>query len=307
MRPFSIVHSIIYDEQKARAIGVRVIDTNTLETTEFFARVIFVNASTINTSLVLLNSKSKRFPNGLGNDSGELGHNLMDHNYRVKGYGSHDGFRSRYHKGRRPTGVLIPKFRNVGNDRREDFVRGYTLTAGASRNRGNFGPDTPPIGAGYKKALSEPGSWGAWMGSMAEMLPHHDNRITLSAAETDRWGMPLVEIEAIHRENEEAMVKDMLVTMEETMAVSGFRNIQVRDTQEPIGLGIHEMGTARMGRDPKTSVLNAHNAMHDVPNVYVTDGAAMTSSSWQNPSITYMALTARAVDHAVQQFNQHNI
>jgi choline dehydrogenase-like flavoprotein len=145
------------------------------------------------------------------------------------------------------------------------------------------------------------------MGSMAEMLPHHDNRITLSPIETDRWDMPLVEIEAIHRENEEAMVEDMLITMEESMAVSGFRNIRVRDSKEPIGLGIHEMGTARMGRDPRTSVLNAHNAMHAVPNVYVSDGACMTSSSWQNPSLTYMALTARAVDHAVQQFNQHNI
>lgn len=307
MRPFSVVHSIIYDEKKERATGVRVIDTNTLKTTEFHARVIFVNAATVNTSLVLLNSTSNRFPNGLGNDSGELGHNLMDHNYRVKGYGVHDGFRDRYQKGRRPTGVLIPRFRNVGNDRREDFVRGYTLTGGASRGRGNVGPDTPPIGAGFKQALSEPGSWGAWMGSMAEMLPHHDNRITLSPIETDRWDMPLVEIEAIHRENEEAMVEDMLITMEESMAVSGFRNIRVRDSTEPIGLGIHEMGTARMGRDPRTSVLNAHNAMHAVPNVYVSDGACMTSSSWQNPSLTYMALTARAVDHAVQQFNQHNI
>lgn len=307
MRPFSVVHSIIYDEKKARATGVRVIDTNTLETTEFFARVIFVNASTINTSLVLLNSTSNRFPHGLGNDSGELGHNLMDHNYRVKGSASHDGLQDRYYRGRRPNAVLIPKFRNVGENHRDDFLRGYTLTAGTSRGRGKFGPDTPPIGAGFKQALSQPGAWNAWMGTMAEMLPHHDNRITLSPTETDRWGMPLVEIEALHRENEEAMVKDMLVTMEETLAVSGFRDIRVHDTKEPIGLGIHEMGTARMGRDPRTSVLNAHNAMHAVPNVYVSDGACMTSSSWQNPSLTYMALTARAVDHAVGQFNRHEI
>lgn len=307
MRPFSVVHSIIYDEAKGRATGVRVIDTNTLETTEFYARVIFVNASTINTTLVLLNSKSDRFPNGLGNDSGELGHNLMDHNYRVKGRAAHDGFQDRYHRGRRPTGLLIPKFRNVGENRRDDFLRGYTLTAGAHRGRGKFGPDTPPIGAGFKQALSVPGSWGLWMGSMAEMLPHHDNRITLSPTETDRWGMPLLEIEAIHRENEEAMVQDMVHTMEEMMTVSGFRDIKVQDTKEPIGLGIHEMGTVRMGRDSKTSVLNAHNAMHAVPNVYVSDGACMTSSSWQNPSLTYMALTARAVDHAVTQFNQHQI
>ncbi|MBT5902423.1 MAG: GMC family oxidoreductase [Opitutaceae bacterium] len=307
MRPFSVVHSIIYDETQQKAVGVRVIDTNTLETTEFFARVIFVNAATINSTLLLLNSTSERFPQGLGNDSAQLGRNLMDHNYRVKGYASHDGFKDRYYSGRRPTGVLIPKFRNVGTDKQENFLRGYAFSAGGMRNRGNIGPDTPPIGAGFKKALSEPGSWGMWLGSMAEMLPHPENRITLSATQTDRWGMPQVEINAVHRENEEAMVKDMLVTAEEMFHAGGFRNINVRDSKEPIGLGIHEMGTARMGRNPRTSVLNAHNAIHAVPNVYVTDGACMTSSSWQNPSITYMALTARAVDHAVQQFNRHEI
>ena len=307
MRPFSVVHSIIYDADKKRATGVRVIDTNTLETTEFFARVIFVNGSTINTTLVLQNSKSDRFPTGLGNDSGELGHNLMDHNYRVKLTAAHDGFRDRYYYGRRPTGTLIPRFRNFRSDKRPDFVRGYAFSVFAGRGQGNFTPETQPLGAGFKQALSEPGSWNLWMGSMAEHLPHHDNQITLSETQTDRWGMPLVEIECIHRENEENMVKDMLVTSSEIATASGFRNVRPWDSAETPGLGIHEMGTARMGRDPRTSVLNAHNAMHAVPNVYVSDGACMTSSAWQNPSITYMALTARAAAHAVDELNRQNI
>lgn len=307
MRPHSLVHSLIYDNDKGRATGVRVIDTHTMEMIEFYARIIFVNGSTINTTALLLNSKSDRFPDGFGNDSGELGHNLMDHNYRVKLQASHDGFRDRYFYGRRPTGTLIPRFRNFGNDRQTEFIRGYAFSVFAGRGHGNIGPDTPPIGAGFKQALSEPGGWHLWMNCMAEHLPYHDNQMTLSSTETDAWGLPLIEIACEHRENELAMIKDMLVTSAEMATAAGFKNVRPWDSMEAPGLGIHEMGTARMGRDPQTSVLNGFNQMHASPNVFVTDGACMTSTSWQNPSVTYMALTARAADHAVNELNRHNL
>lgn len=307
LRPHSVVHSIIYDETKERATGVRVIDALTKEVTEFFAKIIFVNASTINTALLLLNSKSARFPNGLGNDSDQLGRNLMDHNYRVKLQARHDGFKDKFYYGRRPTGALLPRFRNLGEDKQADFVRGYSFSVFGSRGQGNVGPDDPPIGAVFKEKSAQLGSWGLWMNCMAEHLPYFDNRVTLSPDKTDAWGMPLLVIDCTHRENELAMIKDMLVTAQEMATASGFRNIRAWDAKEAPGLGIHEMGTARMGRDPKTSVLNAHNQMHAVKNVFVTDGACMTSSGWQNPSLTYMALTARATDYAVSEMKKLNI
>src|SRR5690606_1756598 len=273
LRPDSVVHSIIYDDNKERATGVRVIDAHTKETTEFFAKIIFVNASTINTSLVLLNSTSKRFPNGLGNDSGQLGHNLMDHNYRVKVTGYHEGFQDKYYYGRRPTGGLLPRFRNLGNDRQADFVRGYAFAVFGSRGRGNHDENTPPIGPIFKKKSTEPGPWNLWMNCMAEHLPHHDNKITLSKTKTDAWGLPIMIIDCEHKENELAMLKDILMTAGEMAEASGFKNVRAWDSQEAIGLGIHEMGTARMGRDPKTSVLNGHNQMHAVKNVFVSDGS----------------------------------
>lgn len=307
LRPDSVVHSIIYDEQKGRATGVRVIDAHTKEMTEYFARIIFVNASTINTTLVLLNSTSARFPNGLGNDSGQLGHNLMDHNYRVKLTARHDGFKDKYHYGRRPTGALLPRFRNLGSDRQKDFVRGYAFSVFGSRGRGAADENTPPIGAEFKQAQSAPGSWGLWMNCMAEHLPHYDNKITLSKTEQDAWGMPKLVIACEHRENELAMIKDMLMTAGEMAEASGFRDVRPWDSKEAPGLGIHEMGTARMGRDPRTSVLNGFNQMHAVKNVFVTDGACMTSSAWQNPSLTYMTLTARAANHAVEELKKQNL
>jgi choline dehydrogenase-like flavoprotein len=307
LRPFSVVHSIIYDDAKQRATGVRVIDTETKETSEYFAKLIFVNASTVNTALILLNSKSSRFPNGLGNDSDQVGRNLMDHNYRVKLQAVHDGFGDKTTYGRRPTGTLIPRFRNVGDDRRSDFRRGYALAVFASRGRGGTGPDDVSIGAEAKEKSAQLGPWTLWMNCMAEHLPYSDNRVTLSPDKTDAWGMPLVQIRCTHRENEEAMVKDILATAEEMASAGGFKNINAWDSKEPIGLGIHEMGTARMGRDPKTSVLNAHNQMHAVKNVFVTDGSCMTSGACQNPSITYMALTARAADYAVEELKKQNL
>jgi choline dehydrogenase-like flavoprotein len=307
LRPHSVVHSILYDDQRQRATGVRVIDAETKQVTEFFARLIFVNASTINTALILLNSKSERFPNGLGNDSDQLGRNLMDHNYRVKVTGRHDGFRDRYYHGRRPTGTLVPRFRNLGADQRQDFVRGYAFSVFASRGRGNLAPGDPPIGAVFKEKSAQLGGWGLWMNCMAEHLPYSDNRVTLSLDQTDAWGLPLAQIHCTHRENEEAMVKDMLETAQEMAEASGFTHVRAWDSKEPVGLGIHEMGTARMGRDPRVSVLNAHNQMHTVKNVFVSDGACMTSSAWQNPSITYMALTARAADYAVGEMKKQNL
>jgi choline dehydrogenase-like flavoprotein len=307
LRPDTVVHSIIYDDKKGRATGVRVIDAHTKEMTEYFARIIFVNASTINTTLVLLNSKSDRFPNGLGNDSGELGHNLMDHNYRVKATGRHLGFQDKYHYGRRPTGALLPRFRNFGTDRQSAFLRGYAFAVFGSRGRGNVTPETPPFGAMFKQKSAEPGPWNLWMNCMGEHLPAHDNQITLSKSKTDAWGMPTLIIDCEHKENELAMIKDIVMTAGEMAEASGFTDVHAWDSKESPGLGIHEMGTARMGRDPKSSVLNGFNQMHAVKNVFVTDGACMTSSGWQNPSVTYMALTARAADHAVSEMRKNNL
>jgi choline dehydrogenase-like flavoprotein len=307
LRPDSVVHSILYDEAKQRATGVRVIDAVTKEVTEFFARVIFVNAGTLNSTLVLLNSKSPRFPHGLGNDSDQLGRNLMDHNYRVKVTARHPGFQDKYYYGRRPTGTLLPRFRNLRDDEGRDFLRGYSFSVFAGRSQGNVGPDDPPLGAVFKAKSAQLGAWTLWMNCMAEHLPYADNRVTLSPDRVYAWGMPLLQIHCTHRENEENMVKDILATAQETAEACGFENIRVWDSKEMIGLGIHEMGTARMGRDAKTSVLNAHNQMHAVQNVFVTDGACMTSSAWQNPSITYMALTARAADYAVSEMKKLNL
>jgi choline dehydrogenase-like flavoprotein len=307
LRPDTVVHSILYDEQQGRATGVRVIDAHTKETTEYFARLIFVNASTINTTLVLLNSTSPRFPHGLGNDSGQLGRNLMDHNYRVKVTARHEGFQDKYYYGRRPTGALLPRFRNFGGDRQKDFLRGYAFAVFGSRGRGHADETTPPIGAEFKQAQTTLGDWHLWRNCMGEHLPHPDNRITLSKTEADAWGMPKLVIDCEYKDNELAMLKDIMATAGEMAEASGFRDIRVWDSQEVPGLGIHEMGTARMGRDPKTSVLNGFNQMHAVKNVFVTDGACMTSSACQNPSITYMALTARAANHAVEELKKQNL
>jgi len=307
LRPFSVVHSVIYDEQKQRAVGVRVIDADTKETFEYFARVIFVNASTINTTLVLLNSTSSRFPNGLGNDSGVLGHYLMCHNYRGRVFGEYEGMKDKYYYGRKPTGTYLPRFRNFGSDVQEKFVRGYSYSGGASRGAGNVDSNTEPIGAEFKEKLTEPGPWRFGLTGMGECLPYEDNKITLSKNQKDEWGMPLVEISCEYKENELNMLEDLLNCGAEMLEVAGFKNIRKNDSKQAPGLDIHEMGTARMGKDPKTSILNGHSQMHAVKNVFVTDGACMTSSACQNPSITYMALTARAVDYAVSELKKQNI
>lgn len=307
IRPFSVVHSIIYDEQSQRATGVRVIDSETMEATAFYAKVIFVNASTLNSTLILLNSTSNRFPSGLGNDSGVLGHYLMDHNYRGRLNATFEGMRDKYYYGKRPAAGYIPRFRNFGDDKREAYLRGFAYSLGASRGRGNVEEGDEPIGAAFKEKLTEVGPWRVWMTGMGEHLPYYENHVKLSADKVDQWGIPQLEISCEYKENEVNMLDDILNDGAEMLEASGLSNIRKSDNEGPPGRGIHEMGTARMGKDPQTSILNGHNQMHAVPNVFVTDGACMTSSACQNPSITYMALTARAVDYAVKELNKQNI
>lgn len=305
LRSDAVVHSVIYDENSKKATGVRVIDVKTKETTEYYAKIVFLNAGTINTASILLNSTSDRFPNGMGNDSGALGRYLMDHNYRGALGGSYEGFQDQYYYGRKPTGVYLPRFRNVGDDVQEKFLRGFAFAAGGSRRSGNV--TSEKFGTPLKEALTEPGIWDMWMTGMGECLPYKDNRITLSKDKLDEWGMPIIKIDFEFKENELNMLEDILTTGAEMLETAGFTNVEANDSHQVPGLGIHEMGTARMGRDPKTSVLNAHNQVWDAENVFVTDGACMTSNACQNPSITYMALTARAADYAVSELKKQNL
>lgn len=301
LRTDSIVHSIIYDDQKRRATGVRVIDAVTKEMVEYYAKIIFVNASTVNTTAILLNSVSSRFPNGLGNDSGVLGHYLMDHCYRGRAYATHSGFQDHYHKGRRPTSFYIPRFRNLLNDQQKDFVRGYAIGGGCERGAAwQGGAWQAGFGADFKQAMTRPGDWGLGFHMQGETLPRFENQLRVDRSKLDPWGMPTITFDCKWSDNEEAHLKDGFVAMQEMMDKAGFKDAKVYDSHEPPGRGIHEMGTARMGRDPKTSILNGNNQVHSVPNVFVTDGACMASTGTQNPSLTYMALTARAVDYAVR-------
>lgn len=304
LQPFSVVHSIIYDERKQKARGVRVIDTETGKATEYYAKVIFLNAGTLNSTLLLMNSSNSRFPNGFGNDSGALGHYLMDHNYRGHINASFEGFQDKYYVGRRPTGVYIPRFRNVNGNTRTDYIRGYAFAAAASRRTGI---ETSGIGTAYKDALSEPGLWDIWMNGMGECLPYFNNRVALSKDKKDQWGIPLLEIDCEYKENELTMLKDILDSGAEMLERAGFKNIEAYDSHQAPGQGIHEMGTARMGRNPKTSVLNEHNQVWGAKNVFVTDGSCMASTACQNPSLTYMALTARATHFAVNELKKQNI
>jgi choline dehydrogenase-like flavoprotein len=304
LRPHSVVHSLIYDEGKKKVTGVRVIDANTKEVTDYYAKIIFLNAGTLNTTLILLNSTSPSFPRGLGNPD-VLGHYLMDHNYRAHAGGTYEGFQDQYYYGRRPAGIYIPRFRNVGSDVQKNFLRGYAFAAGGSRSVGTEGTET--IGAAFKENMLQLGDWNMWMTGMGECLPDHKNKVSLSKDKKDEWGIPLLQIDCEFQSNEKAMVKDILVTAAEMLEGAGFKNVYAYDDNQAPGLGIHEMGTARMGRDPKTSVLNGNNQLWASPNVFVTDGACMASSACQNPSLTYMALTARAADYAVQELKKLNL
>ncbi|MCC6283586.1 MAG: GMC family oxidoreductase [Saprospiraceae bacterium] len=308
IRPDSAVHSIIYDAKTGKATGVRTVDTVTHETTEFFARVIFLNASTLGSTAILLNSTSDRFPNGMGNDSGELGHNLMDHHYRLGAMGSYEGFEDQYYKGRRPNGIYIPRFRNLnGQTKHPDFLRGYGYQGGGSRGNWGGGVNKEGMGADFKENLFQPGGWGMTLVGFGECLPYHENKVTLNHDLKDKAGLPTLAFDCEFKTNEMSMRKQIKDDAAEMLEKAGLKNVTTFDRMGAIGVGIHEMGTARMGKDPKTSVLNAQNQVHAVPNVFVTDGACMTSSSCVNPSITYMALTARAVDFAVQEIKANRL
>lgn len=305
IRPDSIVHEIVFDTETGRASGVKVRDRVTGEDVEFFARIIFCNASTIGTTAILLNSRSETFPDGLGNASGELGHNIMDHHYGMGAAGDLPGFEDKYYKGRKPVGFYIPRFRNIDEaTRRSDYVRGFGYQGSAMR--GNNVPEGV-VGADLKKTIFEPGPYRIAMTCFGELLPYHENRMFLNFDKLDPNGMPTITFDAKLRENEHALRKDGVQCAEEMLEAAGCKNITSHNIATAPGACIHEMGTARMGRDPKTSVLNGHNQMHEVPNVFVTDGACMTSAGTQNPSITYMALTARAVDYAHRMVNNNEL
>jgi len=306
-RPHSIVHSIIYDEKKGRAVGVRVLDPESNQEIEFFAKIIFLNASTLGSTHILLNSTSSRFPNGLGNSSDQLGRNLMDHQYRAGADAKVEGFDDKYYIGRRPNGIYIPRFRNVGNDKRTDYLRGFGYQGAASRSEWSRGVREMAFGAELKEALTAPGSWGIGITGFGECLPNPQNRVTLNKDKRDVNGLPTLNVDATWGDNEKAMRKDMKESAAEMLEAAGFKNVNIFDNADNMGLGIHEMGTARMGKDPKTSVLNKWNQVHEAPNIFVTDGAAMTSSGCQNPSLTYMALTARAADYAVSELKKGNL
>ncbi|HEY0434524.1 MAG TPA: GMC family oxidoreductase, partial [Chitinophagaceae bacterium] len=302
LRPRSLVNTVLYDEQRQRAKGVEIVDTVTGQTEEFFAKIIFLNAATVATTFILLNSTSGRFPNGLGNGSDQVGRNLMDHHKGLSITADVDGYEDKYYFGFRPTSIYIPRFRNI-DDRSASFLRGYHFGASAYRESN----DSDAIGAELKSEAGEPGAWKMNMYAFGECLPYADNRVTLNRDRKDPWGRPMLAISCDFRDNEKKMHADMRETGKEMLEGAGFHNVDVSGSISFPGNANHEMGTARMGRDPRTSVLNAFNQMHEVSNVFITDGSCMTSSACLNPSLTYMALTARACDHAFSELKKMNL
>jgi choline dehydrogenase-like flavoprotein len=306
LRPYSIVTQILYDKDQKRATGVEVLDAETNQTYEFKAKIIFVCASALNSAWVLMNSATDVWPDGLGSSSGELGHNVMDHHFRAGARGRVEGFSDKYEYGRRPTGIYIPRFRNIYNDKR-DYLRGFGYQGGAGRGRGVEVAEFT-IGSELKEALSIPtDDWQINFLAFGEMLPYHENKVTLDKNVKDKWGLPVLAFDVEIKENEKKMRIDMMNDAKEMLEVSGVKDVETYDHGYAVGMGIHEMGTARMGRDPKTSVLNKYNQVWDALNVFVTDGACMTSASCVNPSLTYMAITARAADHAVAELKKRNL
>lgn len=307
VRPHSVVHSIIYDEKTGKASGVRVIDAVSKQEIEFYARIIFVNASALNSNLILLNSTSSRFPNGLGNDSGVLGKYICFHNYRGSMYGRIEGFKDQYYAVRKPAECVIPNFRNLGKQD-TDFIGGYVIFSGASREGANpWRRYDQSVGAPLKEELAEPGDWTAYMYMQGETIPKESNHVRLSKDQKDQWGIPLLVTSVGYDDNDEKMVKDFLEQGEAMLSSAGAKDIVTHDSKQAPGLDIHEMGGVRMGRDPKTSMLNAYNQVHACTNVFVTDGACMTSTGNQSPSILYMAFTARAVNHAIEEMKKGNL
>ncbi|GAB3903509.1 GMC family oxidoreductase [Larkinella knui] len=300
LRPNSVVTEVLYDAQKQRASGVRVTDALTLESQEYVAKIIFVCASAMASTALLMNSVSDRFPNGLGNDSGQLGHNLMDHHFRIGANGQWEGGQDRYYFGRRANGIYIPRYRNIGSDKR-DYLRGFGYQGGGGRQGWQHQVAELAFGASLKEELTKPGLWTMGLIGFGEQLPEYKNRMYLDKNQLDKWGMPTVVFDAEIGENERKMRVDMINDAQEMLEMAGLINVKTYDQGSVVGQAIHEMGTARMGRDPKTSVLNGNNQIHAVKNVFVTDGACMTSSACVNPSLTYMALSARAADFAVRE------
>ena len=308
LRPNSLAHEIIYDADSKRATGVRVIDSETKEVHEFNAKVIFLCASTVPSTSILMQSKSDTFPNGMGNVSDQLGRNIMDHHLGVGASAASDDFKDKYYTGRRNNGIYIPRFRNIGGEtNQKNFTRGYGYQGGGGRSDWTKQIAEMAYGAAFKEATLKPGDWQIGLSGFGEILPYQDNKMTLDYNKLDKWGLPTVTFDATLKENELNMRKDMQQQAVEMLESAGFRDVKGHDGDYAIGLGIHEMGTARMGHDRKTSVLNENNQLHDVPNVYVTDGSAMTSAGNVNPSLTYMALTARAANHAVKELKKMNI
>ena len=308
LRPHSIVKSIIYDKDTKRAKGVEIIDAETNQTYEFYAKIVFVNASALNSTWILMNSATDVWEDGLGSSSGQLGHNLMDHHFRCGAGGRIEGYEDKYIYGRRPTGLYVPRFVNIEeDDRKRDYIRGFGYQGASSRGRWSGEVAEMSVGGAWKDAMLEPGNWNIGFTAFGEILPYHENKVTLDKDKKDKWGLPVLAIDAEIKENEEKMRKDMMEDMKEILETIGVKDVYTYDNGYSMGMGIHEMGTARMGTDPSNSVLNKHNQVWDAPNVFVTDGAAMTSAGCVNPSLTYMALTARAVDFAFSELKKGNL
>ena len=306
LKPFSIVTEVLYDRDTKRATGVRVLDAVTEQTTDYTARVVFLCASALNSTWLLMRSATDVWPEGLGSSSGVLGRNLMDHHFRCGADGKLEGLEDKYTYGRRPTGFYIPRYRNLFGDKRE-YLRGFGYQGSASRQGWSRAVAELGVGGAFKDAMAQPGRWTIGATAFGEMVPNPANRVTLDAAKKDKWGLPVLSIDCATGENERLMRLDMKNDMAEMLEATGVKDVKTFDHTYFPGMGIHEMGTARMGRDPKSSALNAHNQVWDALNVFVTDGACMTSAACQNPSLTYMALTARAADFAVNELNRQNL
>lgn len=306
LKPNSIVTKVVYNKDTKKATGVEVIDALSSKSTEYKAKVIFLCASAFNSTWVLFNSATDIWPGGLGSSSGELGHNAMDHHFRVSASGTVEGYDDKYYFGRRPTGFYIPRFRNINGEKR-NYLRGFGYQGAASRQGWGRSIAELGIGAELKQALSEPGPWTIGMTAFGETLPYHENMISLDSSVKDKWGLPVLAMDCEIKDNERKMREDMKNDGAEMLNAAGVKNVTANDGEYGYGMGIHEMGTARMGRDPKTSVLNGNNQVWDCRNVFVTDGACMTSASCVNPSLTYMALTARAADFAVKELKKGNL
>lgn len=306
LRPHALVNRVIVDEATGKATGVEFVDTQTNKVEEVYSKLVFLNASTVATAFILLNSTSNRFPNGLGNGSDQVGRNIMDH---TKGAGADaivEGFEDQYHSGRRPTGIYIPRFRNI-KEKRTDYIRGYGYQGWGNRGGWRALASEEKLGAQLKEAAQTPGPWAVQLSAFGECLPYSDNRVTLNKDVKDIYGRPTLNIDVSFRENEKAMHKESANMAAEMLDACGYKNVKAFQRMSFPGNANHEMGSARMGRDPKTSVLNGFNQMHECKNVFITDGSFMTSSNCVNPSLTYMAMTARACDYAVKEFNKRNI